>query len=99
MKTSKILTSSVLVVAVLAGPFVALAGDEKPAAKPKPYTLKKCVVSGEKLGEMGKPFVFTYEGREIKLCCPDCQKNFKKTPAKYVKKIEEEEAKAKKGKT
>ena len=99
MKKSKIFTASVLAVAVLVGPFVALAGDEKPATKAKPYTLKICIVSGEKLGEMGKPFMFTYEGREIKLCCPDCQKDFKKNPAKYVKKIEEAEAKAKKTKS
>ncbi len=90
--------ASILALAVLAGPFLAVAGDEKPATKPKPYTLKTCIVSGEKLGEMGKPFAFVYQGREIKLCCPDCQKDFKKNPAKYVKKIEEAEAKAKKSK-
>ncbi len=99
MKILKTLTAAALAVTVLTGPFVALAGDEKPASKPKPYTLKTCIVSGEKLGEMGKPFAFTYEGREIKLCCPDCQKDFKKNPAKYVKKIEEAEAKAKKAKS
>jgi len=99
MKRSKILAASVLTLAFLVGPFIALAGDEKPAAKAKPYTLKTCIVSGEKLGEMGKPFVFTHEGREIKLCCPDCQKDFKKNSAKYVKKIEEAEAKAKKSKS
>jgi YHS domain-containing protein len=66
------------------------------AGTAKPYPLDKCVVSGEKLGEMGKPYVFTHEGREIKLCCKSCLKDFKKDPAKYVKKIEEAEAKAKK---
>ena len=99
MKRLKILTTSTLAVAVLVGPFAAMAVDEKTPAKAKPYTLKTCIVSGEKLGEMGKPFVFTYEGREIKLCCPDCQKDFKKNPTKYVKKIEEAEAKAKKAKS
>ena len=99
MKILKTLTASALAFSVLAGPFVALGADEKPATKPKPYTLKTCIVSGEKLGEMGKPFAFTYEGREIKTCCPDCQKDFKKNPAKYVKKIEEAEAKAKKSKS
>ena len=96
MKKLKVLTASALALSVLTGPFVAFAGDEKPATKPKPYTLKTCIVSGEKLGGMGKPFIFTYEGREIKLCCPDCQKDFKKNPAKYVKKIEQAEAKARK---
>ena len=60
---------------------------EKKSDKPKPYPLDKCIVSDEKLGEMGKPFVFTYEGQEFKLCCKSCQKDFKKEPAKYVKKL------------
>lgn len=60
--------------------------------KAKAYPLKTCVVSGEKLdGDMGKPHVFTYQGREIKLCCKSCLKDFKKEPAKYIKKLEEAE--------
>ncbi len=58
-------------------------------SKPKPYPLKTCVVTGEKLGEMGDPYTFTYEGQEIKLCCKGCLSKFKKEPAKYLKKIEE----------
>ena len=76
---------------------VAQAADsksDKPAAKAKPYTLKVCPVSDEKLGEMGDPYVFTHEGREIKLCCKGCLDDFKKAPAKYVKKIEAAEKKA-----
>ena len=45
--------------------------------------------SGQKLGEHGKPHVFTHERQEIKLCCKDCLKDFNKEPAKYLKKIEE----------
>lgn len=45
-----------------------------------------CPVSGEKLGSMGKPYVFTHEGHEVKLCCKSCLKDFKKDPAKYLKK-------------
>jgi YHS domain-containing protein len=56
-------------------------------AKPKPYPLQTCVVSGEKLGEHGKPYVFTHEGQEIKMCCKPCLKDFKKNPAIYLKKI------------
>ena len=70
--------------------------EDKKDAKAKPYTLEKCIVSDEKLGEMGKPFVFVHEGQEIKLCCKSCQKDFKKDPAKYLKKLKEAEAKAKK---
>ncbi|HSH92548.1 MAG TPA: TRASH domain-containing protein [Roseimicrobium sp.] len=64
------------------------------AAKAKPYTLKICAVSDEALGGMGDPYVFTYQGREIKLCCKSCEKDFKKEPAKFIKKIEAAEKKA-----
>jgi YHS domain-containing protein len=48
---------------------------------------------------MGKPYVFEYKGREIKLCCKNCLKDFNENPAKYVKKIDEAESKAKKSKS
>ena len=64
----------------------ARAEDKKIA--PKPDKMTTCPVSGDKLGEMGKPYVFEYKGREVKLCCPDCKKDFLKDPAKYMKKIE-----------
>src|ERR1700748_511612 len=54
---------------------------------PTPDKLTTCPVAGDKLGEMGKPYVFEYKGREVKLCCPDCKKDFDKSPAKYMKKI------------
>lgn len=52
---------------------------------PKPDRLKTCPVSGDKLGEMGKAFVFVYKGQQVKLCCPDCKKDFDKNPDKYMK--------------
>ncbi len=61
---------------------------EKAEAKPKPYPLDTCLVSDEKLGSMGKPYVFVHEGQEIKLCCKACEKGFKKEPAKFMKKLE-----------
>ena len=61
--------------------------EEKPAAKP--YPLTTCVVSGEKLGSMGKPFVYDHEGREVRFCCKNCVKDFKKEPAKYLKKLDD----------
>lgn len=59
-------------------------------AKPvlKPYPLDTCLVSGEKLGEMGKPIAFEYKGQEIKICCKACRKKFDKNPATYLKKLE-----------
>jgi len=79
----KILALTLISLALLSA---LIAADEKKAAA-KPYPLDKCLVSDEKLGEMGKPFVFTHEGQEIKLCCKSCQKDFQKDPAKYLKKI------------
>lgn len=69
---------------------------EASPAKVKPYPLKTCLVSGEKLdGDMGTPYVFTYKGQEFKLCCPACKKDFDKDPAKYAKKLAKAERQAK----
>ncbi len=81
---------------LLACSFATAQADEKKAEKPKPYSLKTCVVSGEKLGEMGKPYVFTQDGKEIQLCCKSCLKDFKKDPAKYLKKVDAADKKDKK---
>ena len=35
-------------------------------AKPKPYPFDTCLVDGMKLGSMGDPYVFVYQGQEIK---------------------------------
>ena len=84
----------IMAVAIVGFGLLARAAEEKPAAKAKPYPLKTCVVSEEKLGgDMGDPYVFTYEGREVKLCCKSCLKDFNKEPAKYLKKIEAVEKK------
>ncbi len=91
----KLTLIAIILAGALVAPILSKAADDK-TDKPKPYTLDTCVVSGDKLGEMGKPYVFIYEGREIKMCCKGCLKDFNKDPAKYIKKIEEAEAKAKK---
>jgi|SRR6516162_2262479 YHS domain-containing protein len=63
-------------------------GTNSPSATPpKPDLLATCPVSGDKLGDMGKPYVFVYQGQEVKLCCPNCKGDFDKDPAKYVKMI------------
>ena len=57
-------------------------------APAKPYPLKTCLVSDEKLGgAMGTPYVLTREGQEIKLCCKSCLKEFNADPANYLKKL------------
>ena len=89
-----------LAAAYLAAPLTALAADksadkkgDKKEAKAKAYPLDTCIVSDEKLGSMGDPYVFTHEGQEIKLCCKSCQKDFNKNPKKYLKKIEKTDKK------
>jgi hypothetical protein len=62
-------------------------GAEAPAPA-KPYPLSTCVVSGEKLGTMGKPFVHKFEGREVQFCCKACLKDFNKDAPKFLKKLD-----------
>src|ERR1043166_5967800 len=100
MKKLKQICMTVLLSSFLAAPLVGRCADtkgDKKDEKAKAYPLKTCIVSDEKLGgDMGEPYVFTHEGREIKLCCKSCLKDFKKDTAKYVKKIEDAEKKEKK---
>jgi YHS domain-containing protein len=63
--------------------------DTSTNAPAKPDKLTTCPVSGEKLDSMGKPYVFVYQGQEVKLCCSGCKKDFDKDPAKYLKKIQD----------
>jgi len=49
-----------------------------------------------KLGSMGDPYVFVYQGREIKFCCPASKPQFENDPDKYMKKIKDAEAAQKK---
>ena len=55
----------------------------------KAYPLQTCIVSDEKLDGHGEPYVFVYNGQQIKMCCEDCLAEFKKDPAKYLAKIQE----------
>ena len=58
------------------------------ATNPTPDKLTTCPVSGDKLGDdMGGPYMFTYKGQEVKLCCKNCKKDFDKDPDKYISKI------------
>ena len=89
VRISAIILSSLTLIAAVH------AGDDK-KTKVKPYTLDTCAVCGMKLADMGKPVTFEYKDREIKVCEKGEEKDFKKDPDKYLKKIDEAEAKAKK---
>lgn len=53
------------------------------------YPLGICIVSGGKLGSMGDPVAYEYEGREIRFCCKGCVAQFEKNPAAYLEKLDE----------
>lgn len=57
------------------------------------YPLNICVVSGDKLGQMGPPTVLNYQGTEVRFCCKDCVKDFEKDPNKYLKRLHDAEQK------
>jgi hypothetical protein len=67
---------------------------EEANKKVKPYPLKTCVVSDEAFGgDMGDPYVFVKDSREVKLCCKSCLKDFNKDPKKYLSKLEKADKK------
>jgi YHS domain-containing protein len=73
-------------IAVLASGAMALAAEANPA-----YPLTTCVVSGEKLGEMGPAVVINHQGTEVRFCCNGCVKKFNADPAKYLAKLGKKE--------
>jgi hypothetical protein len=81
MKSTKLF---ILLAAAVMSAGTLFAADDVPAS----YPLKKCVLSGESLGEMGKPVKVTHEGIDVYLCCKSCVKGFNKDPAKQVKTME-----------
>jgi len=104
MKTSLILVSLLVTASfAFAGTDSSCGGcsASEPAAKTTAtantataYPLDTCVVSGEKLGEMGAPVDYIYKedgqpDRLVRLCCKMCIAKFKKDPAKFLKQIDE----------
>lgn len=53
----------------------------------KPYPLDTCIVSGNKLGSMGRPVTRVYNGQEVKFCCQPCTEDFAANPEKYMAKL------------
>ena len=57
------------------------------------YPLKTCVVSGGKLGGMGKPVAYVYKqagqpDRTVMFCCKACIRKFEKEPAKFLARLD-----------
>ena len=70
-------------------PILAFAAIGTVAHAADTYPLTTCVVSGEKLGEMGAPAVINYKGTEVKFCCNSCVKKFNADSEKYLAKLKE----------
>jgi hypothetical protein len=100
MTTFKSIRRWATVVALVAGfggvHSTRLQAGESPAAKPKPYPLKVCVVSGDKLAKQkDKQYAASFQGQEVKLCSTECVKDFNAQPATYLKKLDRSAAVAK----
>ena len=92
MKSLKYILAIILTLTLVAVSMTSRADDQKP----KPYPLDTCLVCGMKLDSMGKPYSFVYQGQEIKLCDKSEKADFDKEPAKYMKKLQDAQAKPKK---
>ncbi len=70
------------------------AQPDEPAAMPQAtdddaYPIDFCLVSGAKLGSMGKPVTVQYQGRTVKFCCESCISAFQASPDEYLTKLDE----------
>jgi len=86
--------ASILLIALVLG--IAGCGSgptaaSKIQAKPDGYPLDICVVTGQKLGSMGDPYIIKYQGKTVKFCCSSCIKDFNKDSAKYMSMIDDAE--------
>jgi hypothetical protein len=58
---------------------------EEANKKVKPYKQDTCLYSGEPLG--AKPRVVVFQFQEVKFCCRDCEKEFRKDPKPHLAKL------------
>ena len=89
IKNMKTKPTIAILTAVLLGGTFAFADSATPKGVPKDYPLKKCVVSGDPLGEHGKVVKVSNGGTDVYLCCKDCVKDFNKDPQKYTKMVKD----------
>jgi len=58
------------------------------AKQGKSYPLDTCVITGEKLGGMGKPHEMIIGNRLVRLCCKGCEKKVLADPAAALAKLD-----------
>jgi YHS domain-containing protein len=95
IKTLILLAVSVVFAVALLGCGAEQTQTETPAtqaeaqpATAEAYPIDFCVVSGEKLGSMGDPVEYNYNGRMVKFCCGGCIETFESAPAMYIAKLD-----------
>lgn len=97
-----------LLAALLGFASFAFAADHKSssgsAANADDYPLKTCVVSDEPLGSMGETTTYTHReagkpDRVIRFCCEGCVEDFRQSPEKFLKKLDDAKAAAAKKKS
>ena len=72
----------------------AFAQEKKGPKAPKAVKQDKCVVTGEKLGDMGKPIEIAYKGKNakykgksVKVCCGGCTAKVNKEQDKFFAQV------------
>ena len=86
MKLSRHTLVALAAIGVVGSVATVLAAEANP-----PYPLTTCVVSDEKLGEMGPPVSLNYQGTEVRFCCNGCVKKFNADPSKNLAKLGKKE--------
>jgi len=83
----KYLSAALSVIVTLSMSAVLVAGESAPP-KPQPAAVPQttCPVLG---GKINKDLYADYQGKRVYFCCAGCADEFKKDPAKYVKKLED----------
>jgi len=62
--------------------------DASLEAQRRDYPIETCLVSGEKLGDMGEIIEHVVEERLIRLCCKACVKDVTKDPTAFVARLD-----------
>jgi YHS domain-containing protein len=62
-------------------------GSGPTASGIKAYPLKVCLVTDNDLDSMGDQQIHSYQGKQLKFCCPPCWEKFQTNPAKYLAKL------------
>jgi YHS domain-containing protein len=90
-KTQWITMGSIAVLLMAGGAMSALAGGEALSTAPATTNVVKhqtiCPIEG---GEVNRNLFADFGGKRVYFCCAMCPPVFKKDPAKYIKKMEDE---------